>query len=79
MRKFQLAFLVVFGYVWALWFNQADLHSSVSIVLPLWFALALRAASYYGLLVYLAYYLPSVRLWLLGLVRQVVESEHWDV
>ena len=79
MRKLELAMFVGFGYVCALWLYRVELHTSVSIILPLWLALALRAASYYALLLYLAYYMPSVRRWLLGLVRQVVESEDWNV
>ena len=80
MRKLELAFLVGFCYVWALWFYQSDLHSSVSLVsFPLWFVLLLRAGGFYGLLVFLSFYTPVLRWWLLGLVRQVVESEDWDV
>jgi hypothetical protein len=78
--KLHLAFLVGFGYVWALWFNQGALHSSVPlVVLPLWLWLILRAASFWGLLVFLAYYTPALRLWLLGLVRQLIESEDLNV
>jgi hypothetical protein len=78
--KMTLAFPVGFVYVWALWFYQSDLHSSVALVsVPLWIALALRAASFYGLLVFLAVYAPVLREWLLAWVRQVVESEDRNV
>lgn len=80
MVKLTLAFPVGFVYVWCLWFNQGDLHSSVALVsVPLWLALALRAASFWALLVFLSFYAPACRLWLLGLVRQVVESEAENV
>ena len=80
MVKLTLAFPVGFVYVWCLWFNQGDLHSSVALVsVPLWVAFALRAVSFWGLLVFLAFYMPVLREWLLGLVRQVVESEREDV
>jgi hypothetical protein len=76
--KLQLAFAVGFVYVVALWFYQSDLHSSVAlVVLPLWFLIALRCASAYGLLVFLAYYLPQLRVWLLRQVRGIVEREDW--
>jgi uncharacterized membrane protein len=80
MVKLTLAFLVGFVYVWALWFYQSDLHSSVALVsAPLWVALALRAVSFWGLLVFLAIYMPVLREWLLAWVRQVVESEDRNV
>jgi len=78
MVKLQLAFAVGFGYVVALWFYQSDLHSSVALVVaPLWFVIALRCASAYGLLLFLAFYLPLLREWLLGQVRGIVEREDW--
>jgi len=78
MRKLELAFLVSLGYVWALWFNQNELHSLVPlVVLPLWIWLILRAAGFYGLLLFLAFYAPIWRLWLLGEVRGIVEREDW--
>jgi hypothetical protein len=74
--KLQLLFVVGFGYVWALWFNQGDLHSSVPlVVLPLWIYIAVRAAGFYVLLLFLAHYLPGLRLWLVELVWSVVEGE----
>jgi hypothetical protein len=80
MRKLELLFLVGFGYVWALWFNQGDLHSPVPlVVLPLWIWLILRAACFYVLLLFLAVYAPGWRLWLAGRVRQLIESEDWNV
>lgn len=80
MRKLELLFLVGFGYVWALWYYQNDLHTSVPlVVLPLWIWLILRAGSFYGLLVFLSFYTPQLRAWLLGRVRQLIESEGWDV
>jgi hypothetical protein len=80
VRKLELLFLVAFGYVWALWFYQNDLHSSVPlVVLPLWLWLILRAGSFYALLLFLAFYAPGWRLWLLGRVRQLLESEDWNV
>lgn len=80
MVRLTLAFPVGFCYVWALYFNQAALHSSVPLVsVPLWVALALRAISFWGLLVFAAWYAPAAKLWLLGLVRDVVESEDLDV
>jgi len=78
MVKLTLAFAVGFAYVAALWIYQGDLHSSVPLlVVPLWFLIALRCASAYGLLLFLAYYLPSLREWLLGQVRGIVEREDW--
>lgn len=78
MVKLTLVFPVAFAYVAALWFYQSDLHSSVALlVAPLWFVIALRCASAYGLLLFLAYYLPSLREWLLGQVRGIVEREDW--
>ena len=78
MVKLQLAFAVGFVYVVALWIYQASLHSSVAlVVLPLWVLIALRCASAYVVLLFLAYYLPQLRLWLLGQVRRVVEQEDW--
>lgn len=78
MVKLQLAFAVGFVYVVVLWLYQASLHSSVALlVVPLWLLLALRCASAYVLLLFLAYYLPQLRLWLLGQVRRIVESEEW--
>lgn len=76
MVKLTLAFLVGFVYVWALWFNQGDLHSSVALVsVPLWLALALRAGGFWALLVFASEYAPALRLWLCELVGQVIESE----
>lgn len=76
MVKLTLAFPVGFCYVWALYFNQAELHSLVALVsVPLWVALALRAASFWVLLVFAAWYAPAAKLWLLDQVRTVVESE----
>jgi len=75
-----LAFPVGFVYVWCLWFNQGDLHSSVALVaVPLWLAIALRAAGFWCLLVFAARYAPELRCWLLGLVQDVVESEAENV
>jgi hypothetical protein len=80
MVKLQLLFPVGFCYVWALWFFQGDLHSSVVLVsLPLWLVLAARAAGFYALLLFAAWYAPQLRLWLCELVCQVVESEREDV
>jgi hypothetical protein len=80
MVKLQLLFPVGFCYVWALWFFQSDLHSSVVLVaLPLWLVLVFRAAGFYALLLFAARYAPQFRLWLCELVRQVVESEHENV
>lgn len=76
MVKLFLAWVVGFGYVWCLWFNQSSLGSSVALVsVPLWVALLLRAGSFYALLLFLAVYAPGLRLWLLDQVRQVIESE----
>jgi len=74
--KLTLAFPVSGLYIWLLWSNQADLHSSVALVsCPLWFALALRAGSLFSLLLFLAVYAPAAKIWLLGLVQSVIESE----
>lgn len=77
MVKLTLAFAVGSCYVVALWLYRSDLQTSVSVVLPFWFALLLRAGSFFALLLYLAYYLPRLRLWLLGQVQDVIESEDW--
>lgn len=78
MVKLTLAFAVGFVYVVAIYIFQASLHSSVALfVVPLWLLIALRCASAYALLLFLAYYLPQLRLWLLGQVRRIVESEDW--
>jgi hypothetical protein len=77
MVKLQLAFVVGFCYVVSLWFYRDDLHASVAVVLPFWLAIALRGASFYALLLYLACYLPQLRVWLLDQVRRIVESEEW--
>lgn len=78
MVKLTLAFAVGFVYVVVLWLYQSDLHSSISLlVLPLWLLIAVRCCAAYVLLLFLAYYLPQLRLWLLGQVRRIVESEDW--
>jgi hypothetical protein len=78
MVKLQLAFVVGFCYVIALWFYQGDLHSLVPLLsVPLWVLIALRCASAYAALLFLAFYLPQLRVWLLGWIRQLVESEEW--
>jgi len=78
MVKLTLAFAVGFAYVAALWIYESDLQSSVPLlVVPLWFLIALRCAGAYGLLLFLAYYLPSLREWLLALVRGIAEREDW--
>jgi hypothetical protein len=78
MVKLQLAFAVGFAYVVALWFYQSDLHFSVVlVVLPLWVLIAFRCVSAYVLLLFLAYYLPQMRLWLLDQVRRIAEQEDW--
>lgn len=78
MVKLQLAFAVGFVYAVVLWLYQGALHSSVALlVVPLWFLIALRCASAYALLLFLAYYLPQLRVWLLGQVRRIVEQEDW--
>jgi hypothetical protein len=78
MVKLQLAFAVGFCYAIALYFNQSALHSLVPLaVIPLWVLIALRCASGYVLLLFLAYYLPQLRIWLAGQVRRIVESEDW--
>lgn len=78
MVKLELALAVGFCYVIALWFNQGALHSSVPLaVIPLWVLIALRCASAYVLLLFLAFYLPQLRIWLAGWVRRIVESEDW--
>jgi hypothetical protein len=80
MVKRHLGFLVGFGYVWALWFNQVDLHSSVVLLsLPLWLVLAGRAAGFYCLLLFLVWYAPGWRLRLVELVRSIIESEDQNV
>ena len=78
MVKLRLAFVVGFCYAVALWFYQSDLHSLVPLLsVPLWALIALRCASAYAALLFLAYYLPQLRAWLLGQVRAIVESEDW--
>ena len=75
--RLQLAFVVGFCYLVALWLHQDELYTSVPVLVPFWFALLLRAGGFFALLLYLAYYLPKLRIWLLDLVLQVVESEDW--
>ena len=78
MVKLQLALAVGFGYVIALYLNQSALQSPVPLlVVPLWLLIALRCAGAYGALLFLAYYMPYLREWLLGQVRGIVEREDW--
>jgi hypothetical protein len=76
MIKLELALVVGFCYAVALYLHQGALHSSVPLlVVPLWFLIALRCASAYAALLFLARYLPQLRIWLLVRVRRIVESE----
>ena len=78
MVKLTLAFAVGSCYAVALYLNQGALHSSVPLLsVPLWFLLALRCASAYGVLLFLARYLPQLRIWLAGCLRRIAESEEW--
>ena len=78
MVKLQLAFVVGFCYAIALYLNQSALHSLVPLaVIPLWILIALRCASAYAVLLFLAFYLPQLRVWLRDQVRRIVESEDW--
>jgi hypothetical protein len=78
MVKLELALAVGFCYVIALYLNQGALQSSVPLLsAPLWIVIAMRCASAYGALLFLAYYLPLLRAWLLDQARAIVESEDW--
>jgi len=78
MVKLQLALAVGFCYAIALYLNQSALHSLVPLaVIPLWILIALRCASAYAVLLFLAFYLPQLRVWLRDQVRRIIESEDW--
>jgi len=80
VNKLFLGWVCGGAYIWCLWSFQSSLGSPVPlVVLPLWIWLALRAAGFWLLLVFLSFYAPSWRLQLVAWVRQVIESEDWDV